>query len=115
MEAEKTYKVSVSPAAAEKIKERLAKRGSPDGYVRLGVKGGGCSGFTYVLQFEDTPPKLKDIVFDVEGVHVVVDTKSIHYLDGTTLDWEKTLMNHGFKIVNPNEKSKCGCGHSFTV
>ncbi len=115
MEAEKTYQFFLSPLAAEKVKEQLANRGTPEAYLRLGVKGGGCSGFSYVLQFEDSNPKTKDIVFHVEDVHVVIDSKSILYLNGCTLDWEKTLMNHGFKFVNPNEKSKCGCGHSFTV
>lgn len=115
MEAENTHQVFISTLAAEKVKEQLAKRGTPSAYLRLGVKGGGCSGFSYVLQFEDTTPRAKDIVFESEGLHVVVDAKSILYLSGCTLDWEKTLMNHGFKFINPNEKSKCGCGHSFTV
>lgn len=115
MEVDKTYQVGISTDAAEKVKEQLAKRGTPEAYLRLGVKGGGCSGFSYVLRFEDSAPKPKDIVFDIEGVHIVVDNKSILYLNGCILDWEKTLMNHGFQIVNPNEKSKCGCGQSFTI
>jgi iron-sulfur cluster assembly protein len=115
MEAEKNYQVFVSALAAEQIKSQLAKRGTPEAYLRLGIKGGGCSGFSYVLQFEDSPPRTKDIVFDIEGVRVIVDGKSILYLNGCTLDWEKTLMHQGFKFCNPNEKSSCGCGHSFTV
>lgn len=115
MEADKNYQVFVSAIAAEQVKAQLSKRGTPEAYLRLGIKGGGCSGFSYVLQFEDTDPKARDLVFEVEGVHLVVDSKSILYLNGCTLDWEKTLMHQGFKFVNPNEKSKCGCGHSFTV
>lgn len=115
MEAESKLQVLLTPLAAEQIKLQLAKRGTPDGYLRLGVRGGGCSGFSYVLQFEDGPLKEKDLLFDTEGAHLVVDKKSILFLNGCTLDWEKTLMQQGFKVVNPNEKSKCGCGHSFTV
>jgi len=115
MEAEKKNEVFVSAIAAEQIKKQLTKRGTPEAYLRLGIRGGGCSGFSYVLQFEDNPPKAKDILFEVEGVRVIVDSKSILYLNGTTLDWESTMMNRGFKFCNPNEKSSCGCGHSFTV
>jgi iron-sulfur cluster assembly protein len=115
MEAEEKKQVFVSAVAAEQIKKQLATRGTPESYLRLGIKGGGCSGFSYVLQFEDSPPKDKDLVFEMEGVRVVVDKKSILYLNGSTLDWEKTLMSQGFKFVNPNEKSSCGCGSSFTV
>lgn len=115
MEAEKSYQISVSVKAAEQIKLQLQKRGTPSAYLRLGIRGGGCSGFTYVLQYEDDPPKQKDLVFISEGINVVVDTKSIIYLNGSILDWEKTLMNQGFKFVNPQEKASCGCGHSFTV
>jgi iron-sulfur cluster assembly protein len=115
MEADKNYQVFLTPVAAEKVKDQLVKRGTPEAYLRLGIRGGGCSGFSYVLQFEDDPPRAKDILFDVEGVHVIVDSKSILYLNGATLDWEKTLMNQGYKFRNPHEKSSCGCGHSFTV
>lgn len=109
------YKISVSPLAAEQIKIQLEKRGTPDGYLRLGIKGSGCSGFSYVIQFEDDPPRDRDIIFDTENIKIVVDKKSIIYLDGSVLDWEKTLMSQGFKFINPNEKSTCGCGLSFTV
>jgi iron-sulfur cluster assembly protein len=115
MEVEKNYTISVSPKAAEQVKNQLTKRGTPEAYLRLGIKGGGCSGFSYVIQFEDAPPREKDFLFEMEGIRVLVDKKSILYLNGSILDWEKTLMNQGFKFVNPNEKSSCGCGHSFTV
>jgi len=109
------YNISVSPKAAEQIKNQLIKRGTPESYLRLGVKGGGCSGFAYVIQFEDGPLKEKDLLFEMEGVKVVVDKKSILYLNGSILNWEKTLMHQGFKFTNPNEKATCGCGTSFTV
>lgn len=115
METEKTLQVFVSPTAAEQIKLQLEKRGTPNSYLRLGIKGGGCSGFSYVLQFEDDLPRDKDVVFEEHNVKIVVDKKSLVYLNGSTLDWEKTLLKQGFKFVNPNEKSTCGCGHSFTV
>ncbi len=112
---EKSYHISISPIAAEQVINQLEKRGTPNSYLRLGIKGGGCSGFSYVIQFEDNPPRDRDIVFEEHNVKIVVDKKSIVYLNGTTLDWEKALLKQGFKFVNPNEKSTCGCGHSFTV
>lgn len=109
------YKIYVSPVAAEQIKKQLNKRNTPNGYLRCGVKGSGCSGFSYVLEFDDIDPRTKDIVFNIEGVNIVIDNKSIIYLNGCTLDWEKNLLKQGFKFINSNEKSKCGCGESFSV
>ena len=88
--------------------------------LRVGVRGGGCSGFSYVIEFHDGPPRPKDRVYDYVAqdgtpVRVVVDPKSLLYLNGSQLDWEQTLMQQGFKFRNPQEKSNCGCGHSFTV
>jgi iron-sulfur cluster assembly protein len=107
--------VSLSPKAIEAAKRQLAKRGTPDAAIRLGLKGGGCSGFSYVIEFTDDPPRAKDRVFDFDGVKVFVDPKSLIYLAGTVLDWEQTLMYQGFKFRNPNEATNCGCGHSFSV
>jgi iron-sulfur cluster assembly protein len=107
--------VSLSPKAIEAAKKQLAKRGTPDAAIRLGLKGGGCSGFSYVIEFSDDPPRAKDRVFDFDGVKVFVDPKSLIYLAGTVLDWEQTLMYQGFKFRNPNEATNCGCGHSFSV
>ena len=115
MEADKKYQIFVSAKAAEQIKLQLQKRNTPDAYLRLGIKGGGCSGYSYVLQFEDQSPQARDLVFESEGIRVVVDAKSVIYLNDSTLDWEKTLMSQGFKFRNPQEKSSCGCGESFTV
>ncbi|MEO8797531.1 MAG: iron-sulfur cluster assembly accessory protein [Polyangiaceae bacterium] len=97
------------------MRKQLDQRGTPDACLRVGIRGGGCSGFSYVIEFHDGDPRPKDRVFVRDGVRVVVDPKSLVYLSGTILDWEQTLMRQGFKFVNPNEKSSCGCGHSFTV
>lgn len=115
MENNTSYNISISPKAAEQVKIQLTKRGTPNAYLRVGVKGGGCSGFSYVIQMEDEPPREKDLLFEMEGIKLVIDKKSILYLNGSTLDWEKTLIHQGFKFNNPNEKSTCGCGTSFTV
>jgi iron-sulfur cluster assembly protein len=121
----KEASISVSLKAIEAIHRQLVKRGTPDAALRVGIRGGGCSGFTYVIEFHDGPPRPKDRVYDYQvssgeagkqqNVRVVVDPKSLVYLNGTVLEWEQTLMKQGFKFVNPNEKTNCGCGHSFTV
>ena len=115
MEGAKPAGIDVSPKAIEAIRRQLVKRGTLDAALRLGIRGGGCSGFTYVIEFHDGPPRPKDRVFQYDDVRVVVDPKSLVYLSGTLLDWEHTLMKQGFKFVNPHEKTSCGCGHSFTV
>ncbi len=107
--------VFVSEQGVVFAKEKLAQRGTPNAAVRLGIRGGGCSGFSYVIQFEDDPPRERDYVFEYGGVRFFVDKKSLVYLGGSTLDYEKTLMFQGFKFRNPNEAASCGCGHSFTV
>ena len=107
--------IQVSEAAVEFAKQKLAQRRTPDAAVRLGIRGGGCSGFSYVIQFEDDPPRERDSVFEFGGVRFYVDKKSLVYLAGSTLDYEKSLMFQGFKFRNPNEATSCGCGHSFTV
>ena len=107
--------MSIAPAAAQFARQKLSQRGTPDAAVRLGIKGGGCSGFSYVIQFDDDPPRERDTVYEVDGVKFYVDKKSLVYLAGSLLDYEKTLMFQGFKFRNPNEATSCGCGHSFTV
>ena len=112
--------LAVSPKAVEAIRVSLAKRGTPDSALRVGIKGGGCSGFSYVIEFADEPPRQGDLVLeftedDKSKVRVFCDKKSIIYLGGSVLDYEKTLMYQGYKFKNPQEASKCGCGHSFTV
>lgn len=107
--------VTITDKAVEFARQKLSARGTPDAAVRLGIKGGGCSGFSYVIKFEDDPPRERDNVYEAGGVRFFVDKKSLVYLAGSTLDYEKTLMFQGFKFRNPNEASSCGCGHSFTV
>lgn len=108
-------KVTITEKAAQMGKELLAKRGTPDSVVRLGIKGGGCSGLAYVIEFEDRPPRKTDLLFERDGFRIVVDPKSLVYLNGTELDYVKTLMKTGFQLNNPNEKKACGCGESFSV
>jgi iron-sulfur cluster assembly protein len=112
--------ITVSPKAVDAIARQMAKRGTPEASLRLGIRGGGCSGFSYVIEFHDGPPHGRDRVYnlvasDTTNVRVVVDPKSLLYLNGAVLDWEQTLMRQGFKFVNPNEQNGCGCGTSFSV
>ena len=112
--------IGVSPQSVEAIKKQIAKRGVPDTALRVGIRGGGCSGFSYVIEFHDGPPRPRDRVYELTAadgtlVRVVIDPKSLVYLNGATLEWEETLMRRGFRWSNPQEKTKCGCGHSFTV
>ena len=111
----KRLAMGIAPEAAKFARQKLAQRGTPDAAVRLGIKGGGCSGFSYVIQFDDEPPRERDTVYEVDGVKFYVDKKSLVYLAGSLLDYEKTLVFQGFKFKNPQEASRCGCGHSFTV
>jgi iron-sulfur cluster assembly protein len=112
--------IAVSQKAVDAMRAQLEKRNTPNSAIRVGLRGGGCSGFSYVIEFDDNPPRSGDLVleFPEEGkstVRVFCDKKSIIYLGGSVLDWEKTLMFQGFKFKNPNEASSCGCGHSFNV
>lgn len=107
--------ITISETAVVYAKQRLAQRGTPDAAIRLGIKGGGCSGFSYVIQFDDEPARERDHVYEAGGVRFYVDKKSFVYLAGSLLDYEKTVMFQGFKFRNPQEAASCGCGHSFTV
>jgi iron-sulfur cluster assembly protein len=106
--------VRLTPKAIEMAKNALVKRGTPTASLRLGVRGGGCSGVSYAIEFSDKV-RDRDNVFDFDGLRVIVDPKSLVYLRGAVLDYEVKLMQHGFKFVNPNEKSSCGCGESFSI
>lgn len=105
--------ISITEVAAERILTFLHNRGKGKG-LRLGVRTSGCSGMAYMLEFVDVINK-DDSVFEDKGVKVVIDDKSIVYLDGTELDFVKEGLNEGFKFNNPNIKNKCGCGESFNV
>ena len=103
--------VEITEAAAAEIAKQRAKRGSPDAMIRIGVRGGGCTGFTYVFEWaEQVRPT--DKVFSAHGVSIVVDPKSLVYLGGMQLDFVRGMMGHGFKFNNPNAKGSCGCGES---
>jgi len=106
----------VTERAVKRIHAALAKEGiSPqEGGLRLGVKGGGCSGLSYSIAF-DTHPRERDRIFEFGGVRVFVDPKSFVYLHGMTLDYEETLMRQGFNFINPNSTRSCGCGTSFSA
>jgi iron-sulfur cluster assembly protein len=119
-EPKRDLNILIAQAAVDAVALQVKKRGKPETALRVGVKGGGCSGFSYVIEFHDGPPRQRDKIYDLrstagDAVRVVVDPKSLIYLNGAELTWEKTLMRQGFKWQNPQEQSNCGCGHSFTV
>ena len=102
--------ISVSPAAAAQIRKMLATRAAGETGLRLGVKAGGCSGFEYVFGWERTP-RDTDVVFEgADGARVFVDPRSLRLLEGTTLDYDTSLLSKGFVLNNPNATSTCGCG-----
>ncbi|WP_455221227.1 iron-sulfur cluster assembly protein IscA [Kaarinaea lacus] len=106
--------VSLTQTAAQRVKTMLANRGTCVG-LRLGTRKSGCSGFAYVVDYADTIDTT-DQVFESQGVKIVVDEKSLPFLDGMEVDYVKTNgLNEGFEFNNPNVKNMCGCGESFTV
>ncbi|MEN8802269.1 MAG: iron-sulfur cluster assembly protein IscA [Thiogranum sp.] len=105
--------ITLTDAAADRVRSFLQKRGKGLG-LRLGVRTSGCSGMAYVLEFIDELDE-DDVVFEAQGVNVVIDPKSMVYLDGTELDFVKEGLNEGFKFNNPNVKDECGCGESFNI
>ncbi|KAB2970269.1 iron-sulfur cluster assembly protein IscA [Zoogloea sp.] len=105
--------VTLSEKAANHIGNFLAKRGKGVG-IRLGVRTSGCSGMAYKLEFADEVTS-DDVVFESHGLKVLIDPKSLPYMDGTELDFVREGLNEGFKFNNPNVKGECGCGESFTV
>ena len=105
--------ISVTQAAADHVRRHLDNRGSGLG-IRVGVRTTGCSGMAYVLEFVDEIAP-EDEVYEGHGIKVMVDPKSMVYLDGTELDFVKEGLNEGFQFNNPNVSAECGCGESFTV
>ena len=105
--------VTLTERAAKHVSTFIAKRGKGFG-LRLGVRTSGCSGLAYKLEFADAVNP-EDVLFESNGVKVVVDPKSLPYIDGTVLDFAREGLNEGFKFTNPNIKDECGCGESFTV
>lgn len=106
--------VKLTPEAAEEIKRLLVQEQKESWGLRVGVVGGGCSGLSYTLAFDENPGP-KDEVFEVEGITVFVDPKSYMFLSGIVLDYSNELLTGGFKFVNPNAARSCSCGTSFSV
>lgn len=105
--------IQLTEAAAVHVRKSLSKRGKGEG-LRLGVRTSGCSGKAYVLEFVDVIQP-GEVVFESHGVKLIVDPKSLVFLDGMVLDYTREGLNEGFKFENPNVKGECGCGESFTV
>ena len=106
--------ISLTPQAVKEAKRLMAEQNQPNLALRVGVKGGGCSGFSYAMGF-DAEQREMDEVFEQDGIKVVCDPKSHLYLDGITIDFKNDLTEGGFRFINPNAKGSCGCGSSFSV
>lgn len=106
--------MNLSETALKEVKRLMAGQNLENAFLRVGVKGGGCSGLSYSLEF-DTEVGPHDKTLDIDGVKVVCDAKSYLYLNGTTLDYVTQGLTGGFTFVNPNAKSTCGCGTSFSA
>jgi len=113
MQAEPSVSVTLTESAAKHVANHLAKRGKGVG-LRLGVRTSGCSGLAYKLEYADEV-RPEDLRFESHGVTVIIDPKSLPYLEGTELDFAREGLNEGFKFNNPNVKDACGCGESFNV
>ena len=105
--------IEMTERAAQHVRDFLDNRGKGEG-IRVGIRTAGCSGLAYVLGFVDTPDE-NDTRYESLGVNIFIDPKSLVYLDGLLMDYEKEGLNEGFKFTNPNQKGECGCGESFTV
>ena len=105
--------ITMTQAAADRVRNFIEKRGKGEG-LRLGVRTSGCSGKAYVVEYAD---KIEpdDLVYESHGAKIIVDAKSLIYLDGTELDYTREGLNEGFKFNNPNVKDACGCGESFNT
>jgi len=110
----KTAPLTFTPTAIQKVKEIMAQQNPVPAGLRVGVVGGGCSGFSYSMAFENKAGMM-DKTFDVEGLKVFIDATSAMYLQGATVDYLETLEGAGFKFENPNVRNTCGCGSSFNV
>lgn len=115
LEAPAVSTIAVTQAAARWIQERHAKIGQPEAALRVGVKGGGCAGYTYVTEPTLDPPSTRDETLEFFGLKVYVDRRSLKWIGGSTIDLKQSLMNTGLRFINPHEESSCGCGATFSV
>jgi iron-sulfur cluster assembly protein len=106
--------ISLTDSALKEVKRLINVQGIEEGGLRLGVKGGGCSGLSYTINFDDKIGQY-DQIYAIDGVKVIIDAKSAIYLQGTQLDYQKDLMGGNFKFINPNANKTCGCGESFSA
>ena len=107
--------IQVSEVAAKRIRLLMDKQQMAEGGLRVGVKGGGCSGLSYTFSWERQARLGDEVIDGPDGIKIFVDRKSLIYLDGTVLDYDTSLLSKGFVFQNPNAKSTCGCGTSFHV
>lgn len=109
--------ITLTEKAASEVRNIIKEQGLPDGQTRLrvGVKGGGCSGFSYLLDLTEEPKSEMDEEMDCNGIKILVDMKSLLYLDGTEIDFKNEVMGKGFVFKNPNATTTCGCGSSFSA
>ena len=105
--------IQITETAAHTIRKLMAKEGIEEGGLRVGVKGGGCSGLSYTFSWEKQPRTGDEVFEGPDGAKIYVDRKSLLYLNGTVLDYDTSLMSKGFVFNNPNAKTTCGCGSSF--
>lgn len=106
--------VVVTARAAKIMRAQLERRGTPQAAIRFGIRGGGCTGYSYMFQFEDGEPRRNDRVVTAFGVRLYVDPKSMILVRGTTIDFETGIRGHGFRFENPNVNDSCGCGESIS-
>ncbi len=106
--------ITLTEPATRKVRELLAAEDQSELMLRVGVRPGGCSGFSYEMYFTDEVDDLNDIVSDFDGVKVAIDRQSLSYLEGASVDYAEGLQGAGFKINNPNVSRSCGCGQSFS-
>ena len=106
--------MSVTPAAAERVKALIDKRGKPTAGIRIGVRSKGCSGMSYTLEYAEQQEPMDEVV-ETAGIKLLIDPKASLFLIGTVMDFEEDKLKAGFVFRNPNEKGRCGCGESFHV
>ena len=111
--AETTFPITIDPVAISQMKRILERKGTPESFIRVGVKGGGCSGFEYVFKLETKRLPI-DLETEIDGVTIVLDAKSAEFLAGSVLVYTGNLLGGGFAFENPNAAKSCGCGTSFT-